>query len=157
MDGHDLLARIQARGRLHGINQTRRTVQGVLGALQDLLPAPAFRRMTAHLPADLHPAPPAGDARPIEVLGCRAFITRLAARLHLDEPDAAFLARTVFEHLNAAGSGPAPAAVAHLVAADLRPLLRAGVTPARQPTLRMRISLASSSGSAAKQVAGSDR
>jgi uncharacterized protein (DUF2267 family) len=139
MDGQDLMARIQERGRLHGTNQTRRAVQGVLGVLQDMLPAPAFRRLTAHVPAELHPAPPSAAVRPIEMLGCRAFVGRVAARLFLDEPDAAFLARVVFENLNAAASGTTPAAIAHLVAADLRPLLRAGVTHRPAPQLRITV------------------
>ncbi|UQU62373.1 DUF2267 domain-containing protein [Couchioplanes caeruleus] len=152
MDGQDLLTRIQERGHLHGANQTRRAVQGVLGVLRDMLPTPAFRRLTAHLPADLHPAPPAAGTRPIEVLGCRAFVARVAARLLLEEPDAAFLARVVFEHLNTATSGATPATIAHLVAADLRPLVRAGVTRALPATPQLRITLPAPATATAKRV-----
>jgi len=153
MDGRDVLARIQERGRLYGANHTRRTIQGVLGVLADLLPAPAFRRLTATLPGDVHPAVPADADRPIEMLGCRAFITRLAARLHVDEPDAAFLARVVFEQLNAVAAGATPATVSHLVAADLRPLLRAGVAHTRPAAPQYRIKLTVPARAAVKRPA----
>jgi uncharacterized protein (DUF2267 family) len=157
MDGQDVLARIQERGRLYGINQTRRAVHGVLGVLADLLPTPAFRRLTAHLPADVRPPVPSGEGRPIEVLTCRAFITRLATRLHLEEPDAAFLARVVFEQLNTAAEGASPATVAHLVAADLRPLLSAGVPQTRPAAPQFRIRLTVPARPAVKQAAASAR
>ena len=153
MDGQDVLARIQERGRLYGINHTRRTVQGVLGVLSDLLPTPAFRRLTAQLPADVRPPVPSAQTRTIEVLTCRAFITRLASRLHLEEPDAAFLARVVFEQLNAAALGATPATVAHLVTADLRPLLRAGVAPTRTAAPQYRIKLTVPARATTKQPA----
>lgn len=157
MDGQDVLARIQERGRLYGTNHTRRTVRGVLGVLSDLLPTPAFRRLAAHLPGDVRPVVPSGEGRAIEVLTCRAFITRLASRLLVDEPEAAFLARVVFEQLNAAAVGATPATVAHLVAADLRPLLRAGVPQARPAAPQYRIKLTVPARAAVKRAATSAR
>ena len=156
MDGQDVLARIQERGRLYGVNHTRRTVQGVLDVLSDLLPSPALRRLTAHLPADVRPPLPPRETRTIEVLTCRAFIARLAARLFVDEPDAAFLARVVFEQLNTT-AGTTPAAVAHLVAADPRLLLRAGVPQARPLAPQYRIRLTVPARPAVRQAVTSAR
>jgi hypothetical protein len=127
MDHDDLLARIQRDGRLYGPNESRRVMLAVLGSLSELLPAPAYRRLLAALPADVRqrlPRPGAGRISP--VTGVRVFVARIAGRLHVDGPDAAFLARVVLTQLNASGRGCAPAALAPLVPADLRPLLRSG-------------------------------
>lgn len=136
----DLLSRIQQRARLHGPKQTRRAVHATLVALAELLPEPVFRHLTAGLPAELRGRPRPADSAPAAV-GRRAFLTRIAHQLVIDEPAAAFIARAVFEQLNATGNPITPAAVAHLVPADLRPLLNArmpGVTtrPTVVSTLR---------------------
>jgi hypothetical protein len=89
------------------------------------------------LPAEIGEQLPAGPAVRIE--SCREFVAVIAGRLHLDQPDAAFLARVVFEHLNDPAYGMTPASVAHLTPADLRPLLSAAAArpmaspPARRP------------------------
>src|SRR5690242_11411019 len=71
------------------------------------------------MPADLPPAPTGVPA------ASTGFVSRVAARLIIDETDAAFLCRVVFAQLNAAPVGPTPAGLADLVPAGLRPLLRA--------------------------------
>ncbi len=134
MDQDELLARIQRDGRLYGPHETRRAVGAVLTTLSEMLPAPAYRRLLASLPVGLRqrlPRPGAGRISP--VTGCRGFVARVAGRLHLDGPDAAFLARAVLGQLNTLGRGCAPAVLAPLVPADLRPLLRA--RPADAPVL----------------------
>ncbi len=131
MDQDDLLARIQQDGRLYGRNESRRAIGAVLTSLSELLPAPAYRRLRSALPADLRrhlPRPGAGRISP--VAGVRTFVDRVAGRLHVDGPDAAFLARVVLTRLNTLGGAGAPAALAALVPADLRPLLRAGAPDA---------------------------
>jgi hypothetical protein len=65
--------------------------------------------------------------------GRRAFVTGVARRLHVDEPNAAFLARIVFGELNAAQHGITPAGIATTAPPDLRPLLTA--TTEAQPAL----------------------
>ena len=128
MDHDDLLARIQRSGRLPGRNESRRVACGVLTVLSELLPAPSYRRLTALLPEDVRQRlPRPGAGRIIHVLDCRGFVARVADRLMADGPDAAFLARVVLQQLNAIGHGVTPAALAHLVPADLRPLF--GVRP----------------------------
>jgi hypothetical protein len=127
MDQDDLLALIQRDGRLYGRNESRRAMLAVLTSLSEMLPAPAYRRFFSALPADIRqrlPRPGAGRISP--VAGCRAFVARISGRLLVDGPDAAFLARVVLTQLNALGRGCAPAALAQVVPADLRPLLRSG-------------------------------
>jgi hypothetical protein len=126
MDQDELLARIQARGRLYGRDESGRAACAVLTALAELLPAPAYRRLLVALPADLrHRLPRPGAGRIAPVAGYRAFVARVADRLLIDGPDAAFLARVILGQLNAAGHGCTPSALAPLVPLDLRPLLRA--------------------------------
>ncbi|GIF14175.1 DUF2267 domain-containing protein [Actinoplanes teichomyceticus] len=125
MDQDDLLARIQKNGRLHGRNESRRVTATVLGVLSELLPAPAYRRLTMLLPEELRqrlPEPQTG--RIVEILDCRRFLGRVAERLYADGADAAFLSRVVLAELNVTGRGVPPAELAHLVPMDLRPLFR---------------------------------
>jgi uncharacterized protein (DUF2267 family) len=125
MNQDDLLTRIQKSGRLHGRNESRRVTATVLGVLSELLPAPAYRRLTAALPEDLRQRlPPAVPGRIVEIVDCRRFLARIADRLLTDGGDAAFLARVVLAELNAAERGISPAELAHLVPMDLRPLFR---------------------------------
>ncbi|MET0418772.1 MAG: DUF2267 domain-containing protein [Actinoplanes sp.] len=137
MGQDDLLARVQRNGRLYGPNESRRAICAVVDVLGELLPEPAYRRLVASLPADIRQRLPwTGAGRFLPVAGVRAFVARLVDRLHTDGPDAAFLARVVLTQLNADGYGPA--ALAPLVPADLRPLLRAGapVIAATVPAVR---------------------
>jgi hypothetical protein len=117
MRGDDLLSGIQVGGRLHGRNETVRVVRAVLGTLGRVVDtAPLEDRV----PADLLPAAAPDD----EAWNARRFIHTVAALLMIDEPDAAFLCRVTFTQLNAACES-APAMLAPLAPADLRPLLLA--------------------------------
>jgi uncharacterized protein (DUF2267 family) len=118
----DLLVTVQRRGRLYGRNETRRAITAVLGAVGDVLPPSVFHRLAVHLPAEIRRHLPDPGT---PVTGCRDFLGRIADRLLVDGPDAAFLARVVLENLNARPHGLTPGAVAHLAPADLRPLLSA--------------------------------
>jgi len=125
VDDEDLLARVQHRGRLHGRNESRRAIGAVVETLGEFLSARAFHLLTEPIPLPLRHRP-----RPI-VPTVRTFLATVAVRLHMDGPDAAFTARIILEELNATGRVITPARFAHLVAADLRPLLcarRAAVT-----------------------------
>ncbi|GIF09002.1 DUF2267 domain-containing protein [Actinoplanes siamensis] len=125
MDQDDLLTRIQKSGRLHGRNESRRITATVLGALSELLPASAYRRLTAALPEELRQRLPAAEiGRIVEIVDCRRFLTRIADRLYADGGDAAFLVRVVLSELNEGAGGVSPAELAHLVPMDLRPLFR---------------------------------
>ncbi|WP_436530709.1 DUF2267 domain-containing protein [Actinoplanes sp. HUAS TT8] len=141
MDQHDLLTRIQRSGRLHGRNESRRVTATVLGVLSELLPASAYRRLTAHLPEDLRRTLPRPESdRIVEIVDCRRFLDRVADRLYTDGGDAAFLVRAVLSELNATADSAhllprpvapypvpravSPAEVAHLVPTDLRALFR---------------------------------
>ncbi|WP_203843114.1 DUF2267 domain-containing protein [Winogradskya humida] len=129
----DVLVRIQKRARLHGPNETRRAISAILETLGDILPHHVLDQLAANFPDDLRPTshmPPATAVPP----GRNTFISRLATRLLIDEPDAAFLARVIFEQWNAAARTHTPATIAHLAPADLRPLLRAQTSPARPST-----------------------
>jgi uncharacterized protein DUF2267 len=115
----DLVSQIRAEARLRGRREAGRALAAVLAELCLLVPDTVARELAARMPADLPPAPtgvPATSA---------GLVSRVAARLIIDEPDAAFLCRVVFAELNAAPVGPAPAGLAPLVPAGLRPLLRA--------------------------------
>jgi uncharacterized protein (DUF2267 family) len=129
----DLLVIVQERGRLHGPNETRRAIRAVVGALGDVLPPPIFQRLAAHLPASVRIGPPSSG---IPVSSCQDFVSRIADRLLIDDPNAAFLARIILEQLNAVRHGHTPAQFAHLAPADLRPLLRAAA-PVHTPAVRI--------------------
>ncbi len=125
MEQHDLLARIQESGRLHGRNESRRVTATVLGVLSELLPVTAYRRLIVNVPEDLRRALPAPETnRIVEIVDCRRFLARVGDRLYTDGGDAAFLARVVLSELNSGERGVSPAALAHLVPMDLRPLFR---------------------------------
>ncbi|AGL16767.1 DUF2267 domain-containing protein [Actinoplanes sp. N902-109] len=143
MDIADLLAGVQRGARLPGHRESLRVVSGVTGALADVLPSRASELLTPHLPAEvrsrLH-----GRVRTETPATCRGFLDRITTILYVDEPDNAFLARVVLGQLNTALRVLSPAAFAHLVAPDLRPLLRSGRpavarTPARSPLLTAQV------------------
>jgi uncharacterized protein (DUF2267 family) len=125
VDDEDLLARVQQRGRLHGRNEALRAVGAVVEALGEFLSPRSFHLLTEQLPAAVRHRPAVAAAPPTT----RAFLAGIAARLFMDGPDAAFTARIVLEELNATGRVITPARFAHLVAADLRPLLCARRAP----------------------------
>jgi uncharacterized protein (DUF2267 family) len=130
VDEDDLLARVQSRARLYGRNQSRRAVGAVVAALDGSLPAGAVRQIAAQLPAGIRRAmasPNGTSPHEKPDAGRGGFLARIAGRLLIDGPDAAFLARVVFEQLNAAMPRKRPAAFAHLACPDLRALLCARV------------------------------
>jgi hypothetical protein len=128
MRGDDLLSEIQVGGRLHGRNETRRVVRAVLGTLGRVLDTTPLEKT---VPADLLPAESPDD----HAWNARLFIHTVASLLMIDEPDAAFLCRITFAQLNDACDS-APAMLAPLAPADLRPLLLAYPD---QPVLRMSV------------------
>nr|GID85033.1 hypothetical protein Ade03nite_39570 [Actinoplanes derwentensis] len=97
----------------------------MLGALADVLPPRASELLAPHLPAEIRTGL-SGHARVETPAACRPFLDRVTALLFADQPDGAFLARVVLAHLNTSLHVISPAAFAHMVAADLRPLLLAG-------------------------------
>ncbi|WP_067499007.1 DUF2267 domain-containing protein [Actinoplanes sp. TFC3] len=120
-----LLASVERRARLHGRRESLRVVSGVTGALTDVLPPRAAELLAPHLPTEIL-ARLDGRLRLEAPATCRAFLGRITSILYVDQPDNAFLARVVIEQLNASLRVISPAAFAHLVAPDLRPLLRSG-------------------------------
>jgi uncharacterized protein (DUF2267 family) len=121
----DLLTEVQRRGRLHGRNEARRVVCGVLEALGDILPGRATDLLLPQLPDEIRSRPLRRD-RCATPANCRAFLERVSTILYAEPPENAFLARVVLEQLNTTLRVITPAAFTHLVAADLRPLLRSG-------------------------------
>jgi hypothetical protein len=115
----DLVSQIRAEARLRGRREAGRALAAVLAELFLLVPDTVARELAARMPAGLPPAPTGLPA------ASTGLVARVAARLIIDETDAAFLCRVVFAQLNAAPVGPVPAGLAHLVPAGLRPLLRA--------------------------------
>jgi uncharacterized protein (DUF2267 family) len=137
VDDEDLLARVQHRGRLHGRNESRRAVCAVVEALGEFLSDRAFHLIAGLLPDEARRRlrRPGRTGLPAAAPTCRTFLSAVGNRLFLDGPDAAFTARVVLEELNATGRVIVPARFAHLVAADLRPLLCARpATPAADET-----------------------
>jgi hypothetical protein len=131
VDDEDLLARVQHRGRLHGRNESRRAVCAVVEALGEFLSDRAFHLIAGLLPDEARRRlrRPGRTGLPAATPTCRTFLSAVGTRLFLDGPDAAFTARVVLEQLNATGRVVVPARFAHLVAADLRPLLCARPAP----------------------------
>jgi hypothetical protein len=119
----DLLTRIAERARLHGPNETRRTVCATLEALTGVLPPLVLHPLLITIPDGIRRELPVGRAPRLR--NCREFITAIAGRLHVEEPEAAFRARIIFEQLNDQPYGLTPASVAHLTPRDMRPLLTA--------------------------------
>ena len=131
----DLLTQVRIRARLHGRNQARRVVRAVLQALSEVVPETAFRRLAAHLPADVgvgSPDPGRGNAA-AATSASRRMIHSVAEQLHVDSADAAFYLRVTFEQLNNSGRGVTPARLAPSLPADLRPLLTARVAEPAHP------------------------
>jgi uncharacterized protein (DUF2267 family) len=122
VDDDDLLARVQSRGRLHGRNESCRAVRVVVEALGEFLSARAFHLLADQLPADVRRRL-VKPTLPVRTMTASHFVARIGRRLLVDGPDAAFTARIVLEELNAGRPVITPAAFAHLVAPDLRPLL----------------------------------
>jgi uncharacterized protein (DUF2267 family) len=129
VDHDDLLASVQRQGRLHGRNESRRTVCGVLVALGDILPVRTLDLLLPQLPHEIRGMLPRRGRRETPAT-CRDFLDRVSTILYVDQPDNAFLARVVLEQLNTTLPVIRPASFAPLVAADLRPLLGSG-RPAR--------------------------
>jgi uncharacterized protein (DUF2267 family) len=118
MHREDLVSQVRARARLHGRNQAGRVIRAVLQASRPLVPEPAFRQLVDQLPSDLADLPAHGDASP-------SLIDSVARALHVDRPNAAFLARVVFEQLNSFCRGVTPATIAPSLPAEVRPLFTA--------------------------------
>jgi uncharacterized protein (DUF2267 family) len=136
VDEDDLLTRVQRVARLHGRNESRRVVCGVLQALGDVLPGRAMDLLLGQLPADIADRLRRRD-RHATPADCRAFLHRVATILYVEQPENAFLARVVLEQLNTTLRVITPAGFSHLVAADLRPLLGSGrPTPDRGEPVR---------------------
>ncbi len=124
MHRDDLLAGVRVRARLHGPNEARRVIRAVVETLGTLVPGP-IRGLAGQLPADLGITLPEGASWSTEGRACRRFLRDVAARLLVDEAEAAFLSRVTLGELNAYCRGVTPARLAAMVPADLRPLLRA--------------------------------
>ncbi|HWS39605.1 MAG TPA: DUF2267 domain-containing protein [Actinoplanes sp.] len=125
MDIDILLSNVERNARLHGRRESLRVITGVTAALTDVLPVRASELLTPHLPTEIR----TGLARHTRIetpSACRPFLDRITAILYADQPDNAFLARVALENLNASLHVMSPAAFAHMVDADLRPLLLAG-------------------------------
>ncbi|GAA1614530.1 DUF2267 domain-containing protein [Actinoplanes couchii] len=120
-----LLCNVERKARLHGRRESLRVVTGVLGAVTDVLPVRASELLAPHLPTEIRTGL-ARHTRTETPASCRPFLERITALLYVDQPDNAFLARVALENLNASLHVISPAAFAHMVAADLRPLLLAG-------------------------------
>ncbi|MFI6076509.1 DUF2267 domain-containing protein [Actinoplanes sp. NPDC051343] len=129
MNDEDLLARVQHRGRLHGRNEARRAVCAVVEALGEFLSPRAFHLLTDQLPDPVRHLVRDSASSVMARPDARTFLAGIAARLLMEGPDAAFTTRIILEELNATGRVITPARFAHLVEADLRPLLCARRAP----------------------------
>jgi uncharacterized protein (DUF2267 family) len=132
----DLLSEVQRRARLHGPNETRRAVCATLEALGDLVPGHLFAGLVEGLPAEIRSGLKTngvtGETRPLTAIGRRTFVDRIARRLYIEQPDAAFLARVVFGELNATPSGITPSLLCEAIGpTDLDALLRSGAPDSR--------------------------
>ncbi|WP_143162686.1 DUF2267 domain-containing protein [Couchioplanes caeruleus] len=127
MHRDDLVSHVRARARLHGRNEARRVIRAVLQACRQFVPDRTFQQVNAQLPADVAaPGREHGDEQPsVDGDACRTLIRSVARRLHVDEPNAAFLSRVVFEQLNNYCRGVTPASIAPSLPAEVRPLLAA--------------------------------
>jgi uncharacterized protein (DUF2267 family) len=129
VNDEDLLARVQHRGRLHGRNESRRAICAVVEALGEFLSPRAFHLLTDQLPDPVRHLVRGSASSVMARPSARTFLAGIAARLLMEGPDAAFITRIILEELNATGRVITPARFAHLVEADLRPLLCARRAP----------------------------
>jgi uncharacterized protein (DUF2267 family) len=129
MHRDDLVSQVRARARLHGRNEARQVIQAVLQAFRRLVPDTTFQQIVGQLPRELNalcvgrdrgqgPASDTDDA-------CRSLVRAIAQQLHVDEPNAAFYSRIVFEQLNTSCRGITPASLAQSLPAEVRPLIAA--------------------------------
>jgi uncharacterized protein (DUF2267 family) len=130
MHRDELVTQVRARARLHGRKEAGRVIRAVLLAFRPLVPDVTFQRFARQLPdevrAPLAEQGPWAEREPsVENGTARAFVRQVARRLHIDEPNAAFLSRVVFEQLNDYCREVTPASVAASLPAELRPLISA--------------------------------
>ncbi|MBB4933607.1 uncharacterized protein (DUF2267 family) [Lipingzhangella halophila] len=128
---HDIfIGQVQARGRLDSRGAAESATRATLETLAERLPPDLAEDLAAQLPVEIGEhvrrvtADPTSDhaAR----FGQGEFVARLSERAYTDEPEAAHLARVVFELLDEATTGGIMTKVRNSLPDDLREFSRAG-------------------------------
>jgi uncharacterized protein (DUF2267 family) len=128
---HDaLVGQVQARGRLPDTGRAESAIRATLETLGERIPEGLAENLAAQLPREigehLRRTVTLGGTGTGERFDRDQFIARVAARAGIDEPQAAFVARVVFEVVDEATQGGVMDRVREALPADLAELSRSG-------------------------------
>jgi uncharacterized protein (DUF2267 family) len=130
---HDeFIGQVQAKARLSSRGDAERATRATLETLGERIPEGLADNIAAQLPHEigehLRRTIVYGGVGTGERFDSREFVRRVSERAGTDEPQAAFLARAVFEVVDEATSGTLTRKVADSLPDDLRNLVTAGST-----------------------------
>jgi uncharacterized protein (DUF2267 family) len=132
MQHDEFIGQVQARARLSSRGDAERATRATLETLGERIPEGLADNLAAQLPHEigehLRRTVVYGGAGTGERFDAREFVRRVSERSVADEPQAAFLARVVFEVVDEATSGSLTQKVAESLPDDLRKLVTAGST-----------------------------
>jgi uncharacterized protein (DUF2267 family) len=132
MQHDEFIGQVQARARLSSRGDAERATRAALETLGERIPEGLADNLAAQLPHEigehLRRTVVYGGAATGERFDTREFVRRVSERSGADEPQAAFLARVVFEVVDEATSGTLTRKVAESLPDDLRKLVTAGST-----------------------------
>lgn len=132
MQHDEFIGQVQQRARLSSRGDAERASRATLETLGERVPEGLADNLAAQLPHEI-----GEHLRRTEVYGGvgtgerfdrRDFVKRVASRAGVDEPQAAYLARTVLETVDEATEGAIVAKILDSLPPDLRSLISAGST-----------------------------
>jgi uncharacterized protein (DUF2267 family) len=132
MQHDEVIGQVQARARLSSRGDAERATRATLETLGERIPEGLADNRAAQLPQEigehLRRTVVYGGVGTGERFDTKEFVRRVSDRSSADEPQAAFLARVVFEVVDEATSGALTQKVAESLPDDLRRLVTAGST-----------------------------
>jgi uncharacterized protein (DUF2267 family) len=130
MQHDEFIGLVQNRARLSNRGEAERACRATLETLGERVPEGLADKLAAQLPHEigehLRRTEVYGGTGTGERFGRHDFVERIAVRAGVDEPKAAYLARSVLEVVNAATQGKITEKVEESLPPDIRELLSAG-------------------------------
>ena len=130
MQHHEFVGQVQARARLADIGEATSGIRGTLQTLGERVPEGMADNLAAELPREigeyLRQTASADGSDTGERFDRNEFVSRVADRAGMDRPQAAYVARVVFEVLDEATQGRIMNRLRETLPPDLRQLVGAG-------------------------------
>ncbi|NED99442.1 DUF2267 domain-containing protein [Phytoactinopolyspora halotolerans] len=131
MQHDEFIGHVQHRAQLSSRGDAERATRATLETLGERVTGGLATNLAAQLPEEIgehlrRTVPFGADDAPGERFEADEFIRRVAARSTTDEPQAAYLARVVFEVTDEATQGSVTSKVAETLPDDIRSLITAG-------------------------------